>query len=80
MTEDEHLSPSEGSSGNITGEEIAIPMEGELRRFFEILRSKGKITVSDGEKRFWVHISPSQISAEARAFLTRGGPITDNNS
>ncbi|TZG37070.1 hypothetical protein [Agrobacterium sp. B1(2019)] len=76
MTEDEHLSPSEGSSGNITGEEIAIPVKGELRRFFELLRSKGKITVSDGTDRFSVRISQIQISDKAREFLTRGGPAS----
>ncbi|MDA5245327.1 hypothetical protein EXN32_07885 [Agrobacterium tumefaciens] len=75
MTEDEHPSPSEGSSGNITGEEIIIPAEGDLRRFFEILRSGGKVTVTDGKDRFSVHISPSQVSDKARAFLTRGGPV-----
>lgn len=77
MTEDEHPSQSEGSGGNITGEEIIIPAEGELRRFFEILRSKGKITVAEGADRFSIQISPSQISDRARAFLTGGGPISD---
>lgn len=78
MTEDEHLSPSEGTSGNIAGEEITIPAEGELRRFFETLRSKGKITVSDGVDRFSVQVFPLKISDKARAFLTRGGPISDD--
>ncbi|CVI64211.1 MULTISPECIES: hypothetical protein [Agrobacterium] len=77
MTEDEHLSPSEGSSGNIKEEEVIIPAEGELRRFFEILRSKGKITVTEGADRFSVQISRSRISDRARAFLTGGGPIAD---
>ncbi|MND85120.1 hypothetical protein D3C80_770340 [compost metagenome] len=75
MTEDEHLSPSEGTSGNIAGEEITIPAEGELRRFFETLRNEGKITVRDGVDRFSVQMSPLQISDKARAYLTRGGPI-----
>ncbi|KJF74633.1 hypothetical protein [Agrobacterium arsenijevicii] len=76
MTEDEHLSPSDGTSGNIAGQGITIPAEGELRHFFEVLRRKGKVTVSDGADRFSVQISSLQISDEARAFLTRGGPVS----
>ncbi|NTC82087.1 hypothetical protein [Agrobacterium tumefaciens] len=56
---------------------IAIPNDGELRRFFERLRAAGTLKVKDGGHEYVVKISRSQITNEARDFLARGGPISD---
>jgi hypothetical protein len=77
MTEDDGFSRSEGS---IAEGEITIPPDGELRDFFDVLRSKGEVTVNDGAGQFLIQISLAHISDEARALLTRGGPISSDGS
>ncbi|MDO3441806.1 hypothetical protein [Agrobacterium sp. V1] len=74
MTEDEHFSPSDGTKGNIAGEEITIPAEGDLRHFFELLREKGEVTVMANGDHYTVRIAQKRISGDARKFLARGGP------
>ncbi|WLD97090.1 hypothetical protein PX860_00935 [Agrobacterium leguminum] len=56
---------------------IAIPEEGELRRFFEHLRAAGTLKVKDGGDEYVIKISRSQMTNEARDFLARGGPIPE---
>lgn len=56
---------------------IAIPKEGELRRFFEQLRDTGALKINDGGQEFVIKLSRSQMTNEARDFLARGGPIAE---
>ncbi|WP_320197427.1 hypothetical protein RMR16_020305 [Agrobacterium sp. rho-13.3] len=77
MTVNDGFSRSEGS---IAEGEITIPADGELRDFFDLLRNKGDVTVNDGAGRFLIQISLVHISDEARALLTRGGPISGDGS
>ncbi|MDO5897865.1 hypothetical protein [Agrobacterium sp. Azo12] len=76
MTEDEHFSPSDGTNGNITGEEITIPSEGDLRHFFELLLEKGELTINDNGDHYTVQVSQRRISGDARRFLAGGGPAS----
>lgn len=77
MTEDTGFSSSEDS---IPGSEITIPADGELRDFFDLLHSKGEVTVNDGAGQFLIQISLVQISGQARELLTQGGPISSDGS
>ncbi|QCI98708.1 hypothetical protein [Agrobacterium larrymoorei] len=71
--EDRNSREEDGMSANI----IAIPEEGELRRFFERLRAAGTLKVKDSGHEYVIKISRSQMTNEARDFLTRGGPIPE---
>lgn len=71
--EDRNPREQEGMSADI----VAIPKDGELRRFFERLRTTGTLKVNDGDQEFVIKISRSQITNEARDFLTRGGPLSE---
>ena len=61
----------------MSADSIAIPKEGELRRFFERLRATGTLKVNDGGHEYVIKIARSQMTNEARDFLARGGPISD---
>lgn len=61
----------------ISAEIVAIAKDGELRHFFERLRATGTLKVSDGGNEYVIKISRSQMTNEARAFLARGGPISE---
>ncbi len=76
MTEDEHFSPSDGTNGNIAGEEITIPTEGDLRHFFELLLEKGEVTIKANGDHFTVRMAQKRISGDARKFLAGGGPAS----
>ncbi|MGM4982417.1 hypothetical protein [Rhizobium sp. 11_C7_N12_5] len=71
--EDRHPREQDGMSADM----VAIPKEGELRRFFERLRATGTLKVKDGGHEFLIKISRSQMTNEARDFLARGGPISE---
>lgn len=71
--EDRNPREQDEMSANI----VTIPKDGELRRFFERLRAAGTLTVTEGGNEFFVRISQSKISSEARDLLTRGGPISE---
>lgn len=71
--EDKNPREQDGMSADI----VAIPKDGELRRFFERLRAAGTLKVNDGGHEFLVKISRSQITSEARDFLARGGPMPE---
>jgi hypothetical protein len=79
MSEDDH-SLAGAHEDNISDGAFLIPEEGDLRRFFEALRRTGTLTVKDGSEEFLVRILRLQITDEARAFLTRGGPISGSGS
>lgn len=71
--EDRNPREQDGMSSDI----VAIPKEGELRRFFERLRDTGALKINDGGQEFVIKISRSQMTHEARDFLSRGGPISE---
>jgi hypothetical protein len=71
--EDRNPREQDGMSADI----VAIPKEGELRRFFERLRATGTLKVNDGGDEFLIKISRSQVTKDARDFLGRGGPIPE---
>ncbi|MCJ8506768.1 hypothetical protein MUU53_02450 [Rhizobium lemnae] len=71
--EDRNPREQDAVSANI----VTIPKEGELRRFFEQLRTTGTLKVKDGGHEFMIKISRSQMTNEARDFLARGGPISE---
>lgn len=71
--EDRNPREQDGMSADI----VAIPKDGELRRFFERLRDTGTLKVDDGGHEFLIKISRSQITNEARDFLARGGPMPE---
>ncbi|GEM_PF-3232062 len=56
---------------------VAIPKDGELRRFFERLLETGTLKVNDGGQEFLIKISRSQMTNEARDFLAGGGPVSE---
>ncbi|MCF1477247.1 hypothetical protein G6L63_23115 [Agrobacterium vitis] len=49
----------------------------ELKRFFEMVRTAGKIIVRNGDDHFVVELRPQKISDQAREILKGGGPLGD---
>ncbi|WP_312360380.1 hypothetical protein [Agrobacterium sp.] len=71
--EDKNSREQDGMSADI----VAIPKDGELRRFFERLLETGTLKVNDGGQEFLIKISRSQMTNEARDFLAGGGPVSE---
>ncbi|WP_156951576.1 hypothetical protein [Ciceribacter selenitireducens] len=71
--EDRNPREQDGISTDI----VAIPKDGELRRFFERLRATGALKVNDSGHEYVIKIARSQMTNEARDFLARGGPIPE---
>lgn len=71
--EDKNPREQDGMSADI----VAIPKDGDLRRFFERLRATGTLKVDDGGHEYLIKISRSQMTDKAREFLARGGPIPE---
>lgn len=48
--------------------------EKELKRFFDLVRTAGKLVVRDGADEFVVEFRRVTLTKEARKRLTEGGP------